>query len=274
MGLGRRTTFALSLVVLGCMPLGAQTSAGTAFTYQGRLTDGGSPANATYDLQFTLYDAAGGGNAVGSAVTHTNVPVASGVFSVLLDFGASAFTGSARWLEVGVRPGGTGGGFTIVSPRHQLTPIPYALDVQRLGGLPASSYQVRVTGACSSGNFMRAVGADGSVTCAQVAGSDIAGSVPGHVTEAQLAITESRIDDVEARVTVLEGSAALRDADQIFSGANWFSGSSNTFTGQFKVVGNTGVCDASKAGSLRYDAGATTIQFCNGSAWLTLATTP
>jgi hypothetical protein len=29
-------------------------SQGTAFTYQGKLTDGGIPANNTYDLQFKL----------------------------------------------------------------------------------------------------------------------------------------------------------------------------------------------------------------------------
>jgi hypothetical protein len=28
----------------------------TAFTYQGQLTDGGGPANGTYDLRFILYD--------------------------------------------------------------------------------------------------------------------------------------------------------------------------------------------------------------------------
>jgi hypothetical protein len=31
---------------------------GTAFTYQGRLNVSGSPANASYDFQFALYDAA------------------------------------------------------------------------------------------------------------------------------------------------------------------------------------------------------------------------
>ena len=30
---------------------------GTAFTYQGQLTDRGSPANGSYDLTFILYDA-------------------------------------------------------------------------------------------------------------------------------------------------------------------------------------------------------------------------
>ena len=36
----------------------AQTS---VFTYQGRLTDSGTPANRNYDLQFTLWDALMGG---------------------------------------------------------------------------------------------------------------------------------------------------------------------------------------------------------------------
>ena len=35
----------------------AQTPVGTAFSYQGRLTDGSSPANGDYDFNFSLYDA-------------------------------------------------------------------------------------------------------------------------------------------------------------------------------------------------------------------------
>src|SRR5437870_47295 len=42
---------------------------GTGFTYQGRLTDGGSPASGQYDLQFTLYDTPTAGNQVGTAIT-------------------------------------------------------------------------------------------------------------------------------------------------------------------------------------------------------------
>src|SRR5262245_66142100 len=34
---------------------------GAAFTYQGRLTDGGSLANGAYDLRFILYDSEVGG---------------------------------------------------------------------------------------------------------------------------------------------------------------------------------------------------------------------
>ena len=49
------------------------TQAGTAFTYQGRLTDGGQPAHGAYDLRFGLYTAQAGGNQVGGMVTNSFV---------------------------------------------------------------------------------------------------------------------------------------------------------------------------------------------------------
>ena len=103
----------------------------TAFTYQGRLTDGGAPASGNYDLQFTLWDALSGGTQqpqpAPAALTKTNVAVTGGVFSVLLDFGVSAFPGADRFLEVGVRPGGSGVAFTLLAPRQQISSTPYAL---------------------------------------------------------------------------------------------------------------------------------------------------
>jgi hypothetical protein len=42
---------------------------GTAFTYQGRLTDGGSPANGSYDLTFALFSVSSGAGQVGSTIT-------------------------------------------------------------------------------------------------------------------------------------------------------------------------------------------------------------
>ena len=106
------------------------TSVGTAFTYQGRLTDGGSPANGEYDFQFTLYDAASEGTQVGSMVSKENTTVADGLFTVELDFGSDIFTGESRYLEIGVRPGASGGSFTTLSPRQALTPAPYALSLR------------------------------------------------------------------------------------------------------------------------------------------------
>src|SRR5690554_369979 len=69
---------------------GTLAALGTSFTYQGRLTDGGSPANGSYDFEFRLYDALDGGAQVGSTITKENVTVTDGHFTVLLDFGANA----------------------------------------------------------------------------------------------------------------------------------------------------------------------------------------
>ena len=80
-------------IVLGLSSAGWAASMGTAFTYQGRLTDGGSPASGPYDLQFKLYDAASVGGQVGGTITLDNITVSDGLFTVQLDFGGSAFDG-------------------------------------------------------------------------------------------------------------------------------------------------------------------------------------
>jgi endosialidase-like protein len=110
--------FAVSVLV-SAAPLG------TAFTYQGRLTDAGSPARGSYDLIFRLYDVSSGGSALGTQ-TKNGITVNDGYFHVDLDFGSSAFTGEARWLEIDVKPTSSGT-YTPLSPRQELTPTPYAL---------------------------------------------------------------------------------------------------------------------------------------------------
>lgn len=104
----------------------SQVSAGNAFTYQGHLNDGGNPANGEYDFQFILYNASSGGSQVGSVVAKDNVAVANGLFSVALNFGG-VFDGTGLWLDVAVRPGTSTGAYTILSPRQEITPAPYAL---------------------------------------------------------------------------------------------------------------------------------------------------
>jgi hypothetical protein len=55
----------------------------TAFTYQGRLTDGGNPASGNYDLQFALFDSSSAGVQISSTLTRSSVAVGGGVFSLM-----------------------------------------------------------------------------------------------------------------------------------------------------------------------------------------------
>ena len=107
-------------------PAGAQTELGTAFTYQGKLEDAGSPANGLYDFEFKLCDDSVTPCTLGT-ITVGPHDVVDGLFTVEVDFGAGIFNGQARWLEMGVRPDGSADPYTVLSPRQELTPAPYAL---------------------------------------------------------------------------------------------------------------------------------------------------
>ncbi|MFL6228906.1 MAG: YncE family protein, partial [Pyrinomonadaceae bacterium] len=123
----------LPLVLLCCVAAAhAQTS---VFTYQGRLTEVGAQPNGTYEMEFKLYDSLTGGTQqpqsapVTVDLTAANgnaVQVTNGVFNVRLDFGADAFAGSERYLEIGVRHFGDTA-FTTLTPRQQITSTPYSI---------------------------------------------------------------------------------------------------------------------------------------------------
>jgi hypothetical protein len=100
---------------------------GTAFTYQGELSDANGPLNGLYDLTFTLFDGASpGANQVGSPQALSSVQVSAGLFTTMLDFQSGVFTGPARWLQIAVHPH-SGGLTNTLSPRQLLTPAPYAI---------------------------------------------------------------------------------------------------------------------------------------------------
>jgi hypothetical protein len=105
--------------------VGTLAPVGSGFTYQGRLKVGSGAANGYYDLRFSLYDAAMGGNLVSGPVEWADFAVADGLFTVQLNFGPGAFSGEARWLEIAVRQSG-GLSYTVLSPRQAVTPAPYA----------------------------------------------------------------------------------------------------------------------------------------------------
>lgn len=153
-----------SMVLFSGLTVMAQT---TSFTYQGKLTDSGSPANGSYDLQFTLWDSLNAGiqqpQPTPFAVTKPSVGVSGGVFTVQLDFGVSVFPGADRFLEIGVKPTG-GGSFTILSPRQQISSTPYAIRT------------LSATSADSLSNACVACVQDSQIN--QVAGSKVNGTIP------------------------------------------------------------------------------------------------
>src|SRR5438270_760063 len=65
---------------------------GTSFTYQGRLIDGGSPANGIYDLRFAIYDSTNSpGTLIAGPLANAPTSTSNGQFTVVLDFGRNVF---------------------------------------------------------------------------------------------------------------------------------------------------------------------------------------
>jgi hypothetical protein len=99
---------------------------GSAFTYQGMLSEQGSRANGSYDLQFRLVDAYTNGNYLSSPVIWSAVPVNNGLFTVALNFDTSLYDGSTHWLEIGVRTNGSQSQFALLQPLQPLNSVPQA----------------------------------------------------------------------------------------------------------------------------------------------------
>jgi hypothetical protein len=192
------------LLTLGAIAFASPAGAaplGSAFTYQGQLVHEGAPATGSFDFQFKLFDAGAGGAQVGGDVARNGVAVDDGVFTVGIDFGAAAFDGQARYLEIGVRPAGNGA-FTLLTPRQPITATPYALHSSAAAAVPwtgvtnvpggfadgtdndtqytasggltlngqqfsvnTSVIQVRVSGTCAAGSSIRSIDAIGGVVC-------------------------------------------------------------------------------------------------------------
>ena len=103
---------------------------GTAISYQGHLTDNGSPVNGSFDFRFAVFDASLAGSRLGRQLIAEDLFVRRGLFSLALDFGPGVFSGDSRWLELEIRPGDSTGAYTLLSPRQRVAPSPYAIKAQ------------------------------------------------------------------------------------------------------------------------------------------------
>lgn len=216
-GVNRKTLY-IGLVtgILSFLIVQSSFGQGTAFQYQGQLSNGGAPASGDYDLQFTLYNAATNGSAVSQTVTNYNVPVNNGLFTVTLDFGEGEFTGVSLWLDIGVRTNG-GGNFTMLSPLQPVLATPYAIFANS-----ASNLVGVLTGSAFTG-FTNSVSLTNGANL-------FAGTFSGNGS----AVTNVSVTNLTGVLadSQLPSNTAFLNSNQTFTANNTFTGTStNTFNG-------------------------------------------
>jgi hypothetical protein len=227
----RRTILAVALAF--ALPIAHAQSVGSAFTYQGELRASGAAANAAYDFQFRLYSSPSGTTQLGAQVSANAVTVANGLFSVPLDFGPAQFAGDAQWLEISVRPAGSGA-FETLSPRTAVTATPYALGAVaalansvtttsivdgsvQFTDVNAAQFQSRVTGTCTGSQGIQSIAANGTVVCgtfgggggtitgvtagAGLTGGGTSGGVTLGIANGGVGTAQINADQVQRRVT-------------------------------------------------------------------------
>lgn len=219
--MNRRTLSVLCVFALGLA--GNVFAQGTAFNYQGQLSDAGAPANAPYDFRFAVFDAVTNGTQVSASLTNAAVPASNGLFNVTLDFGTNVFMGASRWLDIAVRAVGVTN-FTVLAPRQPVLPVPYAMFATTASNVLGSVSAAQLTGTASSpvnftnnnntfaGTFNGTFAGNGAALTALNASQLATGTVP------------------DAR---LSNNVARLDRDQTYSGANNFTNWNNNFTGNF-----------------------------------------
>ena len=237
----------LIIALIQITVVNAQTS---AFTYQGRLNDSGTSPNATYEMEFKLFD--GAGAQVGSTITNNSVTVENGVFTVQLNFGASAFNGADRLLEIGLRTAGSNDAYTILTPRQPITSTPYAIragatttadtalsantatsadsatNAAKLGGVPADQYVLTTDPRLeSSGNdFIKNSNTQQAADFNISGNGNAAGNLSANIVNAatQYNLGASRVMFKRGHNSIIIGPGA---GDSLLSSAQ-----NNTFLGQ------------------------------------------
>jgi len=204
---------------------------GTVFTYQGQLQNSGSPASGTYNLKFSLFATNTTGVPIAGPVTNNGVVVTSGLFTVQVDFCPGAFAGGTNWLQIGVETN-LAGSFTTLTPRQQLTPVPYAIFAESADSLPGLLVQSNTNGApniiggsplnfVASGVVGAAVGGGGA---ADYSGAAYANSVTADFGT----VGGGRGNQASGFVsTIAGGDGNTASLDDAFIGGGWGNSAAN-----------------------------------------------
>ncbi|MBK7145503.1 MAG: hypothetical protein IPH76_09945 [Xanthomonadales bacterium] len=164
-----------------------------------------------------------------------------------LDFGPAQFAGDRQWLEIQIRPVGSGS-YETLRPRTEVTAAPYAWGAKAaladsvtstsivdgtLGSVDVNAGQIqrRITGTCPAGQYARVVNVDGTVTCGTDAGGTVmsiasgAGLTGGPITTtgtisvAPGGIGATQIDDAQVQRRVIGNRPAGQYAGAVTSTA-------------------------------------------------------
>lgn len=160
---------AIVLAILAFAIASASASVPSKVSFTARLVneDTGDVVTGAHRVKFELFDADTGGASVWFEGRQFDIDDGF-LFAELGEtkaLDASVFDGRALWLEVSLDD-------KVMEPRIALDSVPYAIrahaaaDAEKVGGKSASELQARVTGACTTGNFITGVNADGTVSCA------------------------------------------------------------------------------------------------------------
>ncbi len=228
-------------ILAAALKLSAQ---GTAIFYQGRLNDAGVPANTNYDFRFAVYNAPTNGGSVSASLTNYAVPVASGLFTVTLDFGSGVFNGTVNgsnyWMDIGVRAIGVTN-FTPLAPRQPILPVPYALFATSASNLLGALQSTQLVGTISSSlisgtysngvnfsngtNYFNGVFSGNGTNLNNLNGSQITG---GTIADARLTTNVALLN----RSQTFTGSNTFTGTNY-FNGVNTFTNWGNSFVGSF-----------------------------------------
>ena len=125
----------IAAVILGAgLALSAQAPAAAAppassFTYQGSLSQNGSPVDGLRDMRFRLYNTEVGGSPI-QTVQAFDIEVTDGIFAAEVSFGAAAFASNEQfWVEIEAGPADQSQSYEIIG-RQKLTGTPYALNTR------------------------------------------------------------------------------------------------------------------------------------------------
>jgi hypothetical protein len=235
---------------------------GTAFTYQGRLTDpSGNPVSGPVDLQIKMFPAPTGGSLLGSPLMIPGVTVNNGVFTTTIDFGAqessNLFTGQVLWMEISDVT------HEVVFPRQQITPTPYAIlaasalnantAFELTGNLPAG----QLSGTIASSNLPASPVFSGTVTASNFSGSGAT----------LTALNPANLSAGTANVSILGNAATATTATTAASANSVAAANITAGTANISITGNaaTATTASNVTGNIADSQLSANVAFLNGT---------